>query len=64
MLVWEGLADDPALGYYLEGRFELSDFIQTLDFYEKYQEDLDKVQTVQELEQFCRDNNLVNMYGN
>jgi len=64
LLVWEGIADDPALGYYLEGRLDLSEFIKTLDFYEKYQKELDAITSVQELEQFCRDHNLVNMYEN
>lgn len=64
LLVWEGLADDPALGYYLEGRLELSDFIESLDFYEAYKDDLDTIADVQELEKFCRSHNLVNFYGN
>ena len=64
LLVWDGLADDPALGYYLDGRLELTDFIHTLDFYSDYKEDLDNIQNVSELEDFCRANNLVNFYGN
>lgn len=64
LLVWEKEANDPDLGYYLQGQLELSDFIQGLDFYKDYQEDLDNIKTVAELEQFCRDRELVNMYGN
>lgn len=64
LLVWEDLADDPALGYYLEGKLTLAEFIETLDFYEDYKEDLDKINSVQELEDFCRANKLVNFYGN
>ena len=64
LLVWEGLADDPILGYYLEGRLALADFIESLDFYEDYKEDLDAIQTVAELEEFCRKHQLVNFYGN
>lgn len=64
LLVWEGLADDPILGYYLEGRLELADFIKSLDFYEEYKNDLDNIVDVQELEAFCRSHNLVNFYGN
>lgn len=64
LLVWEELADDPMLGYYLEGRSTLSGFIETLDFYNDYKDQLDSIETVEELEQFCRDNDLVNMYGN
>ena len=64
LLVWEELADDPALGYYLEGKLDLHDFIETLDFYEEYKFDLDDISSVSELEEFCRENNLVNFYGN
>lgn len=64
LLVWEELADDPLLGYYLEGRAPLSEFIESLDFYNEYADDLDQIETVSELEQFCRNNDLVNMYGN
>lgn len=64
LLVWDGLADDPTLGYYLQGDLELSDFIETLDFYDDYKEDLNKITDVESLEKFCRKNNLVNFYGN
>lgn len=64
LLVWEGLADDPALGYYLEGKFTLGDFVETLDFYENYKSDLDNITSVKELEDYCRDNDLVDFYGN
>lgn len=64
LLVWDQIADDPSLGYYMQGQFSLSEFIQTCDFYEDYKGELDQINDVAELEQFCRDNKLVNFYGN
>lgn len=64
LLVWDEQADDPMLGYYLEGKISLNEFIQTIDFYPEYAEDLDQIETVTELEQFCREHELVNFYGN
>ena len=64
LLVWDDLADDPMLGLYLENRASLHEFIETLDFYDEYSEELDKIEIIKDLEQFCRNNNLVNFYGN
>ena len=64
LLVWDKHANDPDLGYYLQGQISLSEFIENLEFYLSYQNELDEIETVAELEQFCRDNNLVNMYRN
>lgn len=64
LLVWDQLVPDPLLGLYLEGRASLQEFIQSLDFYDEFKEGLDNISDVQELEQFCRDNDLVNFYGN
>ena len=64
LLVWDEQASDPMLGYYLEGRISLNEFIETLDFYEDYQGELDAITNVTELEEFCRRNKLVNFYGN
>lgn len=65
LLVWDKQTkDELSLGDYLQGEMTLLDFIHKLKFYDEYSEELDKIQTVSELEQFCRDNKLVNMYGN
>lgn len=64
LLVWEEEANDPDLGYYLQGQMTLSELIQHLTFYEEHKADLDKIETVEALEAYCRDKNLVNMYGN
>lgn len=61
LLVWEDLVSEPALGDYLEGRISLAEFIQMADF---YNDKLNNIQNVKELEEFCRTNNIVNFYGN
>lgn len=65
LIAWENATNDQAsIRDYFEGEISLHEFIQQLKFYDEYSEKLDKIQTVAELEQFCRDNDLVNMYGN
>lgn len=64
LLVWDKLIDDPELEDYFRGDTTLHDFITCLKFYEDYKEELDKIKDVQKLEEFCRDNDLVNFYGN
>ena len=63
-LVWEEQLTDPVVADYFEGKVELSDVIEDIEFYSEYQEELDKVQTVSQLEIFLRDSGLVNMFGN
>ena len=65
LLAWEELLDDEAsVRDFLEGIINIHQFVQCIDFYEDYKSDLDKVQDVSELEDFCRINDLVNFYGN
>lgn len=64
LLVWDSQVDDPLLEDYFRGDITLAEFIQDLDFYGDYSKELDRINTVSELEKFCRDNNLVNFYGN
>ena len=63
-LVWELNLSDPVLADYFEGRASFKDLIKDIDFYDKYKTELDKINDVKELEEFCRRNNLVNFYGN
>lgn len=64
LIVWEDLISEPDLGDYLEGKISLQEFIQDTDFYTDYSDELDTIDSVTELEEFCRNNNIVNFYGN
>lgn len=63
-LVWDMQVNEPLLADYLQGEISLHEFIEDLDFYREYKQELDKINTVKELENFCRKNKLVNFYGN
>lgn len=63
-LVWDLHVSDPTVQDYFQGQASLKDIITELDFYEEYRKDLDVIQDVTKLDKFCRDNNLVNFYGN
>ena len=62
--VWDNQLYDSDLEDYLYGQISLDELIHQLDFYSAYAAELDKVESVAELEDFCRENELVNMYGN
>lgn len=63
-MVWdEQLSEDPVQDYF-KAEITLNDLIQEINFYDKYANDLDKITTIEELEKYCKDNNLVNFYGN
>lgn len=64
LIVWDKLIDDPELEDYLRGDSTLHEFICNLRFYSDYKDELDKIHSVSELEEFCRQNDLVNFYGN
>lgn len=64
LLVWDFKCDEPDPEDYLTGRLTLDELISNLDFYSQYQQELSKVSSISQLEDFCRDHNLVNMYGN
>lgn len=64
LLVWDFKSDEPDPEDYLTGRMTLEELIENLEFYDDYSDELDKIQTVEELERFCRSHEVVNMYGN
>lgn len=65
LIAWEDATfDQVSIRDYFEGAITLHEFIQELKFYDEYADELDKIASVTELEQFCRDNDLINMYGN
>jgi len=61
---WDRQLADGDVYDYLVGDITLPELIETFDFYNDYQEELDDITSVAELEDFCRKNNLVNLYGN
>jgi hypothetical protein len=62
--VWDRQLPESDIEDYLEGDMELSDLVQDLTFYAEYSAELDQITTIEELEEFCRKNQLVNLYGN
>ena len=62
--VWDELLDEYPVQAYLMNEFTLQDVIKEFEFYNEYANDLDKITTMEELEEYCRKNNLVNLYGN
>ena len=64
LLVWDGHSDEPDPEDYFRKDMDLHELITRIDFYDDHAEDLDKVESIEELEQFCRENSLVNFYRN
>lgn len=62
--VWDEQMQDATLEDYFKGQISFNEMLQDLSFYEDYSEELDTIDNVQDLEVFCIDNDLVNMYGN
>ena len=62
--VWDRQLDDGDLYDFLVGDTTLSELISELDFYDDFQEELDDISTISELESFCRSKSLINLYGN
>ena len=63
-LVWDEHMQDGVLEDYFKGDITFNQMLQDLDFYNEYQLNLDSIRSVQELENFCRVNDFVNLYGN
>lgn len=61
---WDRQLMDGDVYDYLVGDINLHELIETLTFYTDYEKELDNIETVLELEDFCRANELVNLYGN
>jgi len=62
--VWDEQIDDGTVEDYFVGTIDFDDMVKQFDFYDEYSDDLDKIHTVENLESFCRDKNIVNFYGN
>lgn len=64
-MVWDLQLEDPIVADYFEtDDVSLHDVIKEIDFYHDYEEELDKITSIQELETFCRKYNLVNFHHN
>ena len=62
--VWDNQLYDTDVEDYLYGEIDLQELIQQFPFYEDYEDELENVKTISEFTEFCRANNLVNLYGN
>ena len=62
--VWDEQMQDGVLADYFRGDITFNEMLTDLDFYEEYRSELDTIDNVEDLEKFCREHNLVNMYGN
>ena len=56
--VWDNQLDETAVQDYFQGEITLNDLIRELDF---YTEDMDSIQTIGELEDYCRKYHLVDL---
>ena len=61
---WDRQLADGDVYDYLVGDITLPELIETFDFYVEYEDELDEITSVSELEDFCRVHDLVNLYGN
>jgi len=55
---------DAVLRDYFEGRIGFDEMLQDLDFYDEYKDELSRIHDIQSMESFCREKDLVNLYGN
>lgn len=64
LLVWDKHSDDPDAEDYFRKDMSLHELITRIDFYSEYSTELDTISSIEELEDFCREHDLVNFYGN
>lgn len=60
--VWESQLYDGAVVDYLKGNTSFHELINELYFYDDYKPELDKINSVEQLEQFVRENRIFNMW--
>lgn len=60
-LVWEEKLNEDDVQDYLRAFITFNELLQQIEF---YTEDMDYITTIKELENYCRENDLVNFYGN
>ncbi len=62
--VWDEQMQDATLEYYFTGQITFQEMLEDLDFYNQYKSELSKINTIEELEEFCVKHGLVNLQGN
>ena len=60
-MVWDYQLREDVVQDYLRGLIDFSELLEEIKF---YTEDMNTISTIKELEDYCRENNLVNFYGN
>lgn len=60
-LSWEDKVNTEDVRDYFLGRISLHELITEMYFYEEYSNELDKITTIAELEDWCRNNNIVSI---
>ena len=60
-MVWDYQLREDVVQDYFRDLIDFTELIQEIKF---YQAEMDKIKSIEELEEYCRDNNLVNFYGN
>ncbi len=60
--VWELLLPEDVVEDYFRAIIDFSDLLAEFEFYEDYKQELNKIQSIKELESFVRKNNLFNMW--
>lgn len=59
--VWEDVIQEDIIQDYFRGLISWHELIQSFDFYEEYKSELDKIDTVEYLELYVRENEIFNM---
>lgn len=60
-MVWDEQLTEDIVQDYFKGEIEFYELVENIDF---YTDKMSLLTTVEELEKYCRDNKLVNFYGN
>lgn len=63
-MVWEEQLTDGELEDYFVGTITWDELLSGISFYDKYEKELKEITSVEDLEVFCRDDQLVNFQGN
>ena len=63
-MAWEEQMQDATVADFFEGRIDIHELVKDIDFYDLYRSQFDRMETIYELETFCREYHLVNFFGN
>lgn len=62
--VWEKVLPHDAVEDYIRGHIDFNEMIKEFYFYDEYKEDIDNIETLDELYDFVRENKIFNMWEN